>query len=203
MPTRYYSRSIVPVAVTFLCLGLSQDVDAQASAGQQPPDQQRTVFAESSWVVTPFIGVGFSGDIDSATGLFGAALGYVWNDRTAFEGEVSLLPSSETSGVVEADNTVFNVTANMLYHFTSNNRFVPYAAIGMGLGHANADVTTPPAPTNFDESSTKFVFNFGGGVKRRVSDRLAFRGDLRYIFGGDLVPDYWRATAGLGFVLGR
>jgi hypothetical protein len=34
-----------------------------------------------------------------------------------------------------------------------------------------------------------------------MNDRMGFRGDLRYQFGGDLVPDYWRLSAGLTFGL--
>jgi len=45
------------------------------------------------------------------------------------------------------------------------------------------------------------VVNFGGGVERRINDRIGFRGDLRYFFGGDLVPDYWRLGAGLTFAV--
>ena len=39
-------------------------------------------------------------------------------------------------------------------------------------------------------------------VERRIADRLAFRGDLRYFFGSNLVPDYWRLGAGLTIDLG-
>ena len=45
--------------------------------------------------------------------------------------------------------------------------------------------------------------NQGGGVERAIRENLRFRGDMRYFFGGDLVPDYWRLSAGLQFGLGR
>lgn len=42
----------------------------------------------------------------------------------------------------------------------------------------------------------------GGGVERTLTDSVAFRGDLRYFFGADLVPDFWRLSAGLSFGFG-
>jgi hypothetical protein len=35
-----------------------------------------------------------------------------------------------------------------------------------------------------------------------INDRIGFRGDLRYQFGGDFVPDYWRLAARVAFGLG-
>lgn len=192
-----FSRLVPAVAALILCLGLAQQAQAQSSssaAGQQPT----TVFPPGEWILTPFVGIGLSGDLDNATGLVGGALGYIWNDRTALEGEVSYLPSSEASGLVEVDTQVLNLTANLLYHFSGRNSWVPYGAVGMGFGHSNADVKGVPDDA-FDDTSNAFVFNFGGGVERRMTPRLSFRGDLRYFFGSDLVPDYWRLSAGVGF----
>ena len=47
------------------------------------------------------------------------------------------------------------------------------------------------------------MVNFGGGVEKPIRDNIHFRGDLRYFFGGDLVPDYWRFSVGLRFVIGK
>jgi hypothetical protein len=41
------------------------------------------------------------------------------------------------------------------------------------------------------------------GFERAITEKIHFRGDLRYFFGGDLVPDYWRLRAGLRFGLGN
>ncbi|MGE3474144.1 MAG: porin family protein [Vicinamibacterales bacterium] len=191
-----FPRLVSFAAVVLLCVGMAQQAEAQAPSGAA--GQPTTVFPPGEWTLTPFVGFGFSGDLDNATGLFGASLGYIWDDRTALEGEVSYLPSSEASGLVEVDTQVFNVTANLLYHFRGRESWVPYGAVGMGFGHSNADVKGVPDDA-FDDSSSAFVFNFGGGVERRINPRLAFRGDLRYFFGSDLVPDYWRLSAGLGF----
>jgi opacity protein-like surface antigen len=150
--------------------------------------------------VTPFVGIGFSGDLDSATGALGAAAGYVWSDRLTVEGEFNVLPSSEANGVVEVSTHVWSLTGNALYHF-SGRKFVPYGVVGIGFGHGSTDLDGLGL-TGVDTSSTEFVLNFGGGVERRLTDRLGFRGDLRYFFGGDLVPDYWRLGAGITIDLG-
>jgi hypothetical protein len=147
------------------------------------------------WTVTPFVGVGFSGDLDSGTGAVGAAAGYLLNERVTLEGELNVLPSGEQNGLVEVGTSVWSVTGNLLYHFAGRS-FVPYGVVGIGFGHAGADVPNIGS-TTLQTSSTAFVWNFGGGVERRLTPRLGFRGDLRYLFGGDLVPDYWRLGAGL------
>jgi len=114
-----------------------------------------------------------------------------------------VLPSSESSGLVELNTNMWNLTGNLLYHF-SERPFVPYGAIGLGFGHGSADVNVnDPLLNSVSSSSTEFVFNFGGGVERAIHDRIRFRGDLRYFFGGDLVADYWRLGLGLSFDVGH
>jgi hypothetical protein len=119
------------------------------------------------------------------------------------EGEFSFLPSSESNGIVELDSDSWTLTGNILYHFAGRS-WVPYGVFGMGFGHGSVDLkSNDPIVADLDTSSEEFVVNFGGGVERRINRRFAFRGDLRYFFGGDFVPDYWRASAGLTFDLGQ
>jgi len=150
--------------------------------------------------ITPFIGFGFSGDLDSGTGVVGVAGGYNYNAKVSIEGEFNILPSPELNGLTEADATAWSLTGNLLYHF-AKRQFTPYAVVGIGFGHSSAEGITPVVLTPFEDSSTEFVANFGGGVERPFSDRLRFRGDLRYFFGGDLVPDYWRISVGVTFAM--
>lgn len=172
-----------------------------STAEAQPAAQTTTTISPGHWTATPFVGIGFSGDLDSATGAIGVAGGYVWDPRLSFEGEFSFLPSSENSGLVEVDTSAWSLTGNALYHFSGRN-WVPYGVAGIGFGHASADVNmNDPLIDSLDTSSTEFVANIGGGVERALRNSTAFRGDFRYFFGGDLVPDYWRLSAGitLGF----
>jgi len=146
------------------------------------------------------IGTAFSGDVDSPTVVLGVAGGYRWTPRVTLEGEFNLLPSSEASGLLEVDTTIWNLTGNLLYHF-AQRPWRPYGAFGIGLGHGSADLNSSnPALANLaNTSSTEFVVNFGGGVERSIRDGIRFRGDLRYFFGGDLVADYWRLGLGVSF----
>jgi opacity protein-like surface antigen len=151
--------------------------------------------------VTPFIGFGFSGDLDSGTGAIGVAGGYNYSSKISIEGEFNILPSPELNGATEVDATSWSLTGNLLYHFAKKNNFTPYAVVGVGFGHSSVSIDGSQLPINFEASSTQFVANIGGGVERPFSDRLRFRGDLRYLFGGDTVPDYWRLTVGVTFAL--
>jgi opacity protein-like surface antigen len=155
------------------------------------------------WSITPFAGFGFSGDLDSATGALGVAGGYGWSPTISLEGEFNVLPSSETGGLIEVNSNAWSLTGNLLYHFAPRP-FRPYGVIGLGFGHSSVDVnSSSPLVNALDSSSTEFVVNLGGGVERAIRENLLFRGDLRYFFGGDLVPDYWRFSAGLRFAVGN
>ena len=174
---------------------------ATRAAAQQTTAPKTTEITRGEWSVTPFIGFGFSGDLDSATGALGVAGGYGWSPAITLEGEFNSLPASENNGLVEVDSKAWSLAANLLYHFAPRP-FRPYGAIGLGVGHATVD-DDPQLPPNFALSSTVFVVNFGGGVEKPIRDNIHFRGDLRYFFGGDLVPDYWRFSVGLRFVIGH
>jgi opacity protein-like surface antigen len=198
------TRQYLGVVITALVLGLNLTSSAYAQTRQPrpaSPPQTTTLVPPSHWTVTPFVGFGFSGDLDSATGALGAAGGYVWSDRVSLEGEFNFLPSSEAGGLIEVDTRVWSLTGNLLYHF-AGRRMVPYGVIGLGFGHGSADLNNSTVITT-DTSSTNFVVNFGGGVEHRIAKRAAVRGDLRYFFGGDLVPDFWRLSAGINFDVGR
>ena len=176
---------------------------ATRAAAQQSTTPATTQISPGEWSVTPFIGFGFSGDLDSATGAVGVAGGYGWSPTVSLEGEFNLLPSSENNGLVEVNSKAWSLAANLLYHFAPRP-FRPYGVIGLGVGHSEVDAnSTTPLPAGFDTKSTVFVVNFGGGVEKPIRDNIHFRADLRYFFGGDLVPDYWRFSTGLRFVFGN
>ena len=185
-------------AVAAIALG------AARSANAQPTSSGPAVLTPGHWSVTPFVGFGFAGDLDSGTGGFGVAGGYNWDTRVSFEGEFSTLPSSESDGAVELESNVWSLTGNMLYHFTERP-FVPYAVVGFGFGHGSVDLGDDDDVLDplLDTSDTSFIVNFGGGVERRIRENMGFRGDLRYFTGGDVVPDHWRLSVGLTFDLGR
>jgi len=198
----HVARRICPSLTLAIALISPVAARAQTAATPPPGSTTTTVFTPGNWTVTPFVGVGFSGDLDSGTGALGASAGYVWNERFSFEGELNVLPSSEANGLIEVGTHSWTLTANALYHF-SGRTWVPYGVFGLGFGHGGADLSNTgiSGTSTLNPSSTEFVANLGGGVERRINDRMAFRGDLRYQFGGDFVPDYWRVAAGVTFGL--
>jgi hypothetical protein len=171
---------------------------------QGPPAATAGPLAPEQWSVTPWATLAFGGDLEDGGAGLGAALGYNWNSRLAIEADFSLLPSVEQGVLLNVDSTVWNLTGNLVYHFAEQN-WVPYVAGGLGIGRGSTDLDAADpilAELDLDESSTEMVFDFGGGVKRRLNDRTQFRGDLRYFTGDDLVSDFMRLYVGLTFDVG-
>ena len=89
-------------------------------------------------------------------------------------------------------------SANGVYHFDTETKFVPYATIGLGFGNMALDIED----VDDEDSSTEFLFNLGGGVKYPVTDRVQVRGDLRYFSINDESPNFWRVYGGVTFGFG-
>jgi opacity protein-like surface antigen len=94
---------------------------------------------------------------------------------------------------------MWSLSANLVYHFLVKS-FTPYVTGGLGAIGASVDA---PGDEDINESDTRLAWNFGGGVKTVMSERVGVRGDLRFFNGSELVPDHWRVYAGLVFRLGR
>lgn len=144
--------------------------------------------------LTPFIGVGFGGDLESSPFTFGAALGYGLTSRWSVEGEVYFMPDLSEGQVVQFNASAWTVSADALYHFTAS-QFTPYIVGGIGFTNINADAESEGL--GGDDTQTKFVWNWGAGVKSALSDRFGVRADLRYFTGDELVPDHWRLYGGV------
>jgi hypothetical protein len=178
----------------------------QQPVGQQPADpiQHPTpppvgIVEAGTWTVTPMLGFAFGGNLENSPLNVGVATAYNWTPRVSFEGELHYTRSA-TQGVVSPfDAGVTTGGINALYHFSAEG-WAPYAALGLGFGHANTDF----APGfEVDANNTTLMVNFGGGVKTRLGDRTNFRAGLRYYNGHDLVPSFWRPYVGLTFLLGQ
>jgi len=145
--------------------------------------------------LTPFIGAGFGGDLESAPVTFGVALGYGLTRHWSVEGDLYFQPDATEGQVVEFDTSIWALSANALYHFTGGQHLTPYLAGGLGFANANADIESTGLTD--DDTSTKFVWNWGGGLKSALTDRYGLRADLRYFTGDELVPDHWRLYGGV------
>jgi len=191
------------VLAVALCAGpaFAQD-PAPATPPAQP--QQPTLTAPEpeteGFTLTPFLGGGFGGSLESGSVSFGLGVGYGVSERVTLEGELGILPSGTMGVPTEFDTSAWSLNANVLYHFTAQEHFTPYATAGIGVLSANPDLSDDV----FDDVSatdasddTSFSWNLGAGLKSAFNDRLGIRGDLRYFNASGLAPDFWRLYAGL------
>jgi opacity protein-like surface antigen len=168
------------------------------------PASAQSVTQPRTWTVTPFLGtsLGMGEPAEDASLGVGVAVGYDWTANLGFEGELGYL--FDVAGELNAvDWSLTNFSFNALYNFDVR-RVTPYATAGLGWERSSVDVTDPNLLALFEDfSSTEITFNFGGGVKYPLNDRLLARADLRRFQANDLAPDYWRLYGGVTWVFGR
>jgi hypothetical protein len=143
--------------------------------------------------VAPFLGFTFGSDQEGATTTLGVGVGYNLTEQIAVEGELGIVPDIE-GDISALDISVFTFSANGVYHFDTGTPYVPYATFGLGFGRASFDI-----PDGDDDSSTEFAINVGGGVKRAITEKIAWRADLRYFNVNDDNPNFWRVYGGVTF----
>lgn len=164
---------------------------AQASA--------QSVTDAGTWTATPFIGVSFGTSNDAANSLgLGAGIGYDLTSNLGFEAEFAhvLDVAGDDSNI---DWSVTNISGNALYHFDLRGPITPYATFGLGWERSGVHVKNPDPLALYAGSSTEVAYNFGGGVKYRLSDRMLVRADLRRFNANDLAPDHWRLYGGFTY----
>jgi len=104
--------------------------------------------------------------------------------RYIYHAGETFLQSGSAQGSVQARS--HTVTYDILLHFKPrNNRIRPYLAGGVGAKYYETTGTVPrpqpvPAVAGLTtQSQWKPAFDFGGGVKVRVTDHVVVRGDAR------------------------
>jgi opacity protein-like surface antigen len=149
-----------------------------------------------AWTVTPLLALSFGGQSDTSSLGFGGALGYDFTDLLSFEGELGYL--FDLIGDDDfADWSVTTFSGNALLHFPLENGSAPYATAGVTLARSHREISDTV------EDTAKFGFNFGGGIKHPLTDRIAARGDIRYFKYNDAGPDGFRVYGGVIWRLGR
>lgn len=185
-------------------------------AAAPSPARAQSIAEPNTVTVTPFLGVSFgvSNDLDGSLGI-GAAVGYDWTRNLGFEFEVARVFDI----VGDSDNidwSLTNISGNVIYHFDTP-RVTPYAAFGLGWERSNPTHDSPDPLALADElialgldpaelvigPSSEVAWNFGGGVKMELNDRLLARADLRRFQVNDVAPDHWRLYGGLTFWIKR
>lgn len=148
------------------------------------------------WSVTPFLSFTFGGDADSPSLGFGAATGYDFTEVLGVEAEFGYV--FDLAGDDEgADWSTLGVNANALYHFHLANGMAPYATAGVGFVRSSLEID------DLSDDAVEVGFNFGGGLKAPLTDRLLARADIRYFNFTDAAPDGFRVYGGLTWKLRR
>lgn len=186
------------LSVLGMCLSLAAPVAAQTTA--QATTQ--SVAEPNTITVTPFVGITFgtSGDFGSSIAV-GAAVGY---DVTRNLGvEFDLGHAFDIAGETEnLDFHLLTISGNVVYHFDVP-RFTPYATLGIGWEYASSEVQNADPLVVYPPSSTEVAWNFGGGVKYPMNQRLLLRADIRRFQVNDIAPDHWRFYGGVTFWVKR
>ena len=182
-------RLVFSAAIAASVLGIGA-VDARAQA--------RSVAEPNTITATPFLSVSFdaSHGAESSLGI-GGAIGYDWTRRLGFEFEVGHVfdVAGDTDNL---DWSLTNFSGNVVVHFDAPH-VTPYATAGLGW-----ELSSPGDDDNFGiPSDTEIAWNFGGGVKYPINERLLARADMRRFQVNDLAPDHWRLDGGLTFFIKR
>jgi opacity protein-like surface antigen len=127
----------------------------------------------------------------------GYEIGYAYN-RTQLQ-DNTVAPVSKTG--MAYHQVMFN---GMAYATPENSRIRPFATAGVGF----VNFVQPGASAAYGGGSTKFGFNYGGGVKVKVRGPWGVRVDVRQAatpkpFGLPLASGWFRSTeisAGVGFI---
>jgi opacity protein-like surface antigen len=178
-------------------------LNAQTTTGTTTANPDVLTAEPDRFTITPFIGPGFGGGLQSNALNLGVAAGYNFTTRVGVEGEFSYARQGSNNLVNTSSNTQ-TYSVNALYHVPLG-RWLPYGTFGIGALHGSAEVTAPTGTNqlvSLSNSETDFSWNLGAGVKRSISDNVRFRGDLRFFNAGTL-PNFWRVYGGLTFLLGQ
>jgi OOP family OmpA-OmpF porin len=113
----------------------------------------------------PYVGgYTFQGNqhVDTAP-VFGFRMGYNLTESWAMEGVIDYLKADLKGG---GDIEMMRYGGDVLYNFMPKSSLVPYLAAGFG-------------GFNIDNSKTRGIVNYGGGVKWFLADNFALRADVR------------------------
>jgi opacity protein-like surface antigen len=172
--------------------------------GARPSD------ANAQATFTPYAGATFGNDAPTAKPTVGASLTFM-GDIAGFELDLGYTPDffneDDDDVVLVGDSNVTTLMGSLVIG-PRGLPVRPYGVIGVGLMRSRVD-----GGDLFEEVTTNdFGFNAGFGVTGMVSDRVGFRGDLRYFRSlEDPEPgdddfdvavgnfDFWRATGGITF----
>jgi OOP family OmpA-OmpF porin len=147
-----------------------------------------------AYSLSPFVGgFWFEGNQDLENKpVYGLRLG---QDFTKNWGAEMVFDYVSTKYKAQDLNTnVYNYRLEGLYHFMPESKLVPFLAAGLGGMSINY--------IGGKDNQTRFVADYGAGLKYFVTDWLALRGDVRHVLAFGSVYNNLEYTVGLTFYFG-
>lgn len=129
-------------------------------------------------------------DLDDAA-TYGVGLGYVLNPNWTLETWFNSTETDVEHSDIEVDSSHYRLDA--LRNFAGGNGWQPFLAFGVGQQRFDAE-DVPDA----DET----LINFGGGVKRFLTENISMRGDLRAFHSLDEEDTDFGASLGVAYNFG-
>jgi opacity protein-like surface antigen len=146
---------------------------------------------------------GFKGGFNSGEHL-GYEVGYMYNRTSLQFNNPSAVAAAGLTGNTASEGMAYHqVTFNALYYITNPDaKWRPFVTGGVGF----TNYAQPGSSAAYGGGTTKLGLNYGGGVKYRLTDRLALRLDVGQSttpkpFGLAMVSGWLRETelsAGVG-----
>ena len=127
------------------------------------------LFGEDPQRFTLDDGIRIGARISLNSWFLGNELSYAWQ-RSSLDG------SNATTGSTFGNISIQNVYYNLLVHATpSGTRVRPFVTGGVGVS-----VFNPPGVSSLSGAgANEFGYNYGGGLKFKLSDKFGFRIDVR------------------------
>lgn len=125
-------------------------------------------------------------------GSFGATAAYFFSDKLGlevsglytFRSKVSIFSKKENENIDYKTADHLSMTANLIYHFTENGRFIPYFTLGLGLDILLVKTETYESNLNndvlFKTYRTDPMINIGLGCKYIFTSKVGAIFDIRF-----------------------
>ena len=149
-----------------------------------------------AYSISPFIGgYTFEGNMGLRTRpVYGLRMGYDFTKHLGAELLFDYIATNHIEGTSEPSTDVYNYRFEGLYHFMPEKRLVPF--ISIGIGGQTIDYSSWPA------DKTRFVADYGAGVKYFLTDSIALRADVRHVLAFGSLYNNLEYTIGLMFSFG-
>jgi len=175
-------KKFIPFMVIFIIVALASSIFGQIRPG--------------AYSISPFVGgYTFEGNMDLKTQpVYGLRFGYDFTKHIGAELLFDYIATKYTRPVNEANTNVYNYRLEGLYHFMPEKRLVPF--ISVGAGGQSIDYSSG------SENKTRFVADYGAGLKYFITDSVALRADVRHLLAFGSTYNNLEYTVGLSFLFG-